>query len=371
MHHTRVLQRRTARLTIVTLAVAVLLVAAGFAGYGLHDTDATGGTMAGAGTAAATIPPAPANLAQLPLPAVAPPVGDRGPELVKYNITVKEVVAQLDDGVAYTYWTYNGTVPGPMMRVRVGDTVQVTLNNPAGNSVTHSIDMHAAAGPGGGSAVMQVAPGESKTIQFIAETPGVFVYHCATPPAAMHIAMGMFGLIVVEPAGGLPTVDHEYYVMESEFYIEGSRGQPGLHQMSMDKLLAETPDYDVFNGSVDSLNGTRALQATTGQTVRIFFGDAGPNEISSFHVIGQVMTRVAPYGAIASPGQPSEYMTNVQTILVPAGGAIMAELTPTVPGDYTLVDHSLSRVLKGGSATLHVTGSQLDPNSFKVVQPGS
>ena len=372
MSHFRLLRSHAARLTVLALMVAVLIVAAGFAGYGVRGNGAAGDMAMGGNAAAAGtgVQPAPANLTRLPQPQVAPPVGSRGPELVKYNLEIKEVVAQLDDGVAYKYWTFNGTVPGPMLRVREGDTVQITLTNPATSSVTHSIDLHAVSGPGGGATAMQVTPGHSATFQFIAEHPGAYVYHCATPPAPMHISNGMYGLIVVEPAGGLPKVDQEFYVMQGDIYIAGNAGQPGLHDMSMTKMLAETPDYVVFNGSVNALNGDNALQAKTGETVRIFFGDGGPNLTSSFHVIGQIFTRVAPYGAIADAGQPSEWLTNVQTTTVPPGAATIVELKPDVPGNYTLVDHALSRVMKGASATLHVTGDQIDPASFKVIQPG-
>ena len=372
MNPLRLLRRRAARLTILTVTVAALIVGAGFAGYGVRGSGGTNGmAMSGNAAAAGTgVQPAPANLAPLPQPQVAPPVGTRGPELVKYNLEIKEVVAQLDDGVAYHYWTFNGTVPGPMLRVRVGDTVQITLTNPSTSSVTHSIDLHAVSGPGGGATDMQVTPGHSATFQFVAEHPGAYVYHCATPPPAMHIANGMYGMIVVEPAGGLPQVDQEFYVMQGDMYIDGTAGQPGLHDMSMTKMAAETPDYVVFNGSVNSLTGANALQAKTGQTVRIFFGDGGPNLTSSFHVIGQIFTRVAPDGAIADADQPSEWLTNVQTTTVPPGAATVVELKPDVPGNYTLVDHALSRAMKGASATLHVGGDQLDPNSFKVIQMG-
>ena len=313
-------------------------------------------------SATATVAAAPANLTALPQPAVAPPVGDRGPQLVKYELTAKEVTGKLDDGVAFTYWTFDGTVPGPMLRVREGDTVQLTLHNAPGTLVAHSIDLHAVSGPGGGATVSQVSPGHTAVFQFLAEHPGVYMYHCATPPAAMHIAMGMFGLIVVEPAGGLPAVDHEYYVMQSEFYLEGERAQPGLHAMSTDKMLDENPDYVVFNGSLGSLTGANALQAKTGETVRIFFGDAGPDLTSSFHVIGQVMSQVAVEGG-------SLMNTDVQTTVVPPGGATTIELKPDVPGDYMFVDHALSRAIKGAAGMIHVTGPD-NPDVFETIQPG-
>ena len=364
MHKSTMRLRRFPFLLVSIMAILVLVVtsACGSNGSAATKTGNENSSMNMAMGASATVAAAPANLTSLPQPEVAPPVGNRGPELVKYEMTAEEVTGQLDSGVAFSYWTFDGTVPGPMLRVREGDTVQITLHNAPGTLVAHSIDLHAVSGPGGGATVSQVSPGHTAVFQFLAETPGTFVYHCATPPAAMHIAMGMFGLIVVEPAGGLPAVDHEYYVMQSEFYLTGERGQPGLQQMSDTKMLDENPDYVVFNGAVGALTGDHALQAKTGDTVRIFFGDAGPNLISSFHVIGQIMKSVTVEGG-------SLINTNVQTTVVPPGGATMIELQPDVPGDYMMVDHALSRAIKGAMGTLHVTGPE-NPGVFQTIQPG-
>lgn len=371
MNHIEAQVRRFPIMLASVLLVLVLISGAAYAAVSGNISFNTGGSespvpAAAAADATPTIPAAPANLVRLSQPEVAAPVGNRGPQLVEYTLEAKEVVGQLDDGVAFTYWTFNDTVPGPMLRVREGDTVRITLKNAPGTLVAHSIDLHAVSGPGGGGGVTQVSPGHTAVFEFKAEHPGTYVYHCATPPAAMHIAMGMFGLIVVEPAGGLPQVDHEFYVMQSEFYIDGKQGQPGLHDMSttesMDKMMAEDPDYVVFNGSVGALTEERALTAKTGETVRIFFGDAGPNLTSSFHVIGQIMKDVAVEGG-------SLVNHDVQTTVVPPGGATMIELQPDVPGDYMLVDHALSRVMKGAAGTLHVTGPE-NPGVFKVIEHG-
>lgn len=367
MHHTTTQLRRFPILLVSILAIVVLVVSTacgsldGSAATKSSDEHA-GMNMNTGSSATATVAAAPANLTSLPQPAVAPPVGNRGPQLVKYEMTAEQVTGKLDDGVAFTYWTFDGTVPGPMLRVRQGDTVQITLHNAPSDIVAHSIDLHAVSGPGGGASVSQVSPGHTAIFQFLAETPGTFVYHCATPPAAMHIAMGMFGLIVVEPAGGLPAVDHEYYVMQSEFYLTGQRGEPGLQEMSTDKMMDENPDYVVFNGAVGALTGDHMLQAKTGETVRIFFGDAGPNLTSSFHVIGQIMKSVAVEGG-------SLTNTDVQTTVVPPGGATMIELQPDVPGTYMMVDHALSRVLKGAAGMIHVTGPD-NPGVFQTIEPG-
>lgn len=293
----------------------------------------------------------PATAPRLDQPLVAAPVGTRGPQTVTVDIEVKEVVAQLDDGITYPYWTFGGTVPGPMVRVRQGDSVEVTLRNPETNRVTHSIDLHAVTGPGGGAKVTQTAPGQHASFRFQALQPGVYVYHCASPPVPQHVANGMYGLIVVEPPEGLAPVDREFYVMQGDFYLEGARSAKGERPFAMDRMLDEHPEFVLFNGAVGSLVGERSLQARVGETVRIFFGVGGPNLTSSFHVIGEIFDRVHPEGS-------SEAVSNVQTTLVPAGGAALVEFKVDVPGDFILVDHSLGRLTKGAAAILHVEGPE-------------
>ncbi|RIK35706.1 MAG: nitrite reductase, copper-containing [Chloroflexi bacterium] len=297
---------------------------------------------------------------RLPSPSVAPPVGNRGPQELKVEIEIVEKVAYVDDGVAFEYWTFGGTVPGPMVRARVGDTVELTLKNPASSKMSHNIDLHAVTGPGGGGAVTLVAPGESKTFRWKAMNPGVYVYHCATAPIPQHISAGMYGLAVIEPEGGLPPVDREFYVMQGDLYLAGARGEKGLRGFDFDKLYDERPDYVIFNGAVGSLAEERALQAKVGETVRIFFGVGGPNVVSSFHVIGEIFDRVMLEGA-------SEWSTNVQTTLVPAGGATIVEFSIDVPGTYMLVDHSLGRLAKGAIGMLVADGPE-NPDVFMVVQ---
>jgi nitrite reductase (NO-forming) len=304
----------------------------------------------------ATAPAAATAAPRLPQPKVAPPVGQRAAMTVKVNLEIQEVVATLDDGVTYTYWTFGGTVPGPMIRVRQGDTVELTLTNPASSATAHNIDLHAVNGPGGGGEATMVAPGQSKTFTFQALNPGVFVYHCATAPVPHHISSGMYGMIVVEPPQGLPKVDREFYVMQGELYLEGDRADKGLRTFSMTKMLAEQPDYVFFNGSVGALTGDNALKAKTGETIRIFFGVGGPNLTSSFHVIGEIFDRVAVEGA--SLEDPAQWATNVQSTGVPTGGATIVEFKVDVPGKYSLVDHSLGRALKGAAAVLVVEGPE-------------
>ncbi|ACZ43050.1 nitrite reductase, copper-containing [Thermobaculum terrenum ATCC BAA-798] len=305
--------------------------------------------MGGQGSADQSV----ADLQRLPLPKVAPPVGDRPPKLVKVYLETKEVRALIDDNVPYTFWTFNGTVPGPMIRVRVGDTVEITLKNSMDSKMYHSIDLHAVNGPGGGSTVTQVGPGQTAVFRFKALNPGVYIYHCATPPVPEHIANGMYGLVVVEPAGGLPKVDREFYVMQGDFYVDNG-------QFSLQKMLDENPTYVVFNGSVGSLQGSRALQAKVGDRVRIFFGVGGPNLASSFHVIGEIFDRVAPEGA-------TTWEKNVGVTLVPAGGTAMVEFRLNEPGDYTLVDHSIGRTMKGAVGTLHVEGKS-NPSIYRSIK---
>ncbi len=281
-----------------------------------------------------------------------PPVGARPPKLVKVHLVTEEAEARLAPGVTYTYWTFNGKIPGPMIRARVGDRVQLTLSNAPGSLMVHSIDLHAVIGPGGGSALLQVAPGESKTITFKVTRPGLFVYHCATPMVAEHIASGMFGMILVEPPGGLPKVDHEFYVMQSEIYTSGGFGEGGHQRFDAAKLIAEQPTYMVFNGTVDALKTEHPLKAKVGDTVRIFFGDGGPNLTSSFHVIGEIMDKAWAWGSLSNPPE-----RDIQTISVPPGGALVAQFKVHVPGRYILVDHALGRMVQGLAGYLEVSGA--------------
>jgi len=235
--------------------------------------------------------------------------------------------------------------------VRVGDTVEVHLKNAAESTLIHSVDFHAATGPGGGAASTQTDPGKETTVKFKALIPGLYVYHCATPMVAHHIANGMYGLILIEPEGGLPPVDREFYVMQGEIYTEGQYGHQGSQEFSVDKLLNERPEYFVFNGSVGALSKLHPMHAKVGETVRIFFGVGGPNYTSSFHVIGEIFDRVYNLGSVLS-----EPLRGVQTVTVPAGGAVITEFKVDYPGNYTLVDHALSRLERGLVGVLHVDG---------------
>ena len=284
-------------------------------------------------------------------PEVPPPIERDYPTTVVVRLETTEFVGRLADGVEYTFWTFGGTVPGRFIRIREGDEVEFHLSNRPDSRSPHNIDLHAVTGPGGGASSSFVAPGQTATFRFKALNPGLYVYHCATAPVGMHIANGMYGLILVEPAGGLPPVDHEYYVMQGEVYTTGSYGQPGLQGFDMEKALAEQPDYVVFNGAVGSLTGAGALHAEVGETVRLFAGNGGPNLISSFHVIGEIFDRVYHEAG-------SEATENVQTTLLPAGGAAIVEFETQVPGNYFVVDHSIFRAFnKGALGILEVAGA--------------
>jgi nitrite reductase (NO-forming) len=285
---------------------------------------------------------------------------------VKINLESVEVVGQLADGTTYDYWTFNGKVPGPFYRVRVGDTVEVHFKNSANSSMSHSVDFHAVTGPGGGAVFSNTMPGEETTFTFKALIPGLFVYHCATPMVAHHISNGMYGMILVEPGGVLPPVDREFYVMQGEIYTNEAFGSTGHLTENVPALLNEDPEYFVLNGAVGGLTTQKPLKARVGETARIFFGVGGPNFTSSFHVIGEMFDRVYDQASLTSPA-----LTNVQTTTVPPGGATMVEFQLQVPGRYILVDHALSRLQRGLAGYLLVDGPAAPEIFDGTPMPGS
>ena len=283
-------------------------------------------------------------------PMVPPPITRTTPALVKIELEVVEKVMQMADGVDYTFWTFGGSVPGRFMRIREGDTVEFWLENHPNNKLPHNIDLHAVTGPGGGAASTFTAPGHKSRFTFQALNPGLYMYHCATAPVGMHIANGMYGMIYVQPKKPLPKVDHEYYVVQGDFYTDADFGTKGLQPFSMKRAIDEKPSYVVFNGSAMSLVGDRALKAKVGETVRLFVGNGGPNLVSSFHVIGEIFDRVYTEGG-------SHAQENVQTTIIPAGGAAIVEFQLNTDGTYILVDHSIFRAFnKGALGMLKVEG---------------
>jgi nitrite reductase (NO-forming) len=269
---------------------------------------------------------------------------------VVIDIEIKEVTLPIAGDTTYTFWTFGGRVPGQFIRVRQGDTVELHLKNAPDNKMPHNIDLHAVTGPGGGAPRTFTAPGHETEFTFQALRQGLYVYHCAAAPVGMHIANGMYGLILVEPPEGLPRVDREYYVMQGDFYTAGAYHDKGLQPFDVQKAIDEKPTYVLFNGSEGSLTGKNALHASVGDKVRLFVGNGGPNLVSSFHVIGEIFDRVHREGG-------SLIESNVQTTLIPAGGAAIVEFTARVPGDYALVDHSIFRAFnKGAVGTIVVDG---------------
>lgn len=287
-------------------------------------------------------------------------VGDRAPKHVVVDLVTTEVEGKLGEGSSYRYWTFNNTVPGPFIRVRVNDTVTVNMKNAIESTHIHSVDFHAVTGPGGGAAVTQAPPGQTKSFTFKALQAGLYVYHCATPMVAQHITNGMYGMILVEPEGGLSPVDREFYIMQGELYTAERHGSNGRHEFSLQKMLDEKPEHMMFNGNMMALTKTHKLEANVGETVRMFFGVGGPNLTSSFHVIGEIFDRVYDQASLTSPP-----LTNVQTTLVPPGGATMVEFKVDYPGNYLIVDHALARAEKGLAGILVVKG-KADPAIFNT-----
>ena len=285
-------------------------------------------------------------------PEVPPPTDRDHPAKVRVKMETVEKTMTMEDGVEYHYWTFNGDVPGQMIRVREGDTVEVEFSNNPSSTVPHNVDFHAATGQGGGAEATFTAPGHTSTFSFKALQAGLYIYHCAVAPVGMHIANGMYGLILVEPKEGLPKVDKEFYIVQGDFYTKGKKGAQGLQPFDMDKAIAEQPEYVVFNGHVGSIAGDNALKAKAGETVRMYVGNGGPNLVSSFHVIGEIFDKVyVEAGKLINE--------NVQSTLIPAGGAAIVEFKADIPGSYTLVDHSIFRAFnKGALGQLKVEGAE-------------
>eukprot|EP01090_Pellita_catalonica_P016740 TRINITY_DN4882_c0_g4_i3.p1 TRINITY_DN4882_c0_g4~~TRINITY_DN4882_c0_g4_i3.p1 ORF type:complete len:493 (-),score=111.56 TRINITY_DN4882_c0_g4_i3:6204-7610(-) len=297
-------------------------------------------------------------------PYVPASVGNRSAKKLLVNMEILEKEGTMTDGVEYVYWTFGGSVPGSFIRTRVGDEVEFTLSNHPDNRLPHNIDLHAVTGPGGGATSSFVAPGHEKTFSFKTLNPGLYVYHCATAPVGMHIANGMYGLILVEPEGGLPKVDKEYYIMQGDFYTKGENGEPGLQPFDMRKAVDEDADYVVFNGSVGALTGDNAITANVGETVRLFVGNGGPNLTSSFHVIGEIFDNVHVEGG-------SVINKDVQTTSIPAGGAAIVDFKVDVPGTFILVDHAIFRAFnKGALGMLKVKGEESKKIYSGVKQEG-
>jgi nitrite reductase (NO-forming) len=284
-------------------------------------------------------------------PLVPPPITRKHATKVIVELEVIEKEMEIMDGVKYMFWTFGGTVPGKFIRVREGDLVEFHLKNHPSSKLPHNIDLHAVTGQGGGASSTFTAPGHETVFSFTALNKGLFIYHCATAPVGMHIANGMYGLILVEPKEGLPKVDKEFYICQGDFYTKGAYGESGTQPFDMSKALTETPDYVLFNGKVGALTGDNVIKAKPGEKVRLFVGNGGPNLVSSFHVIGEIFDNVYVEGG-------NLINHNVQTTLIPAGGSAITEFRCEIPGSYILVDHSIFRTFnKGSLGILKVEGT--------------
>lgn len=295
-------------------------------------------------------------------PEVPPAISRAGGANVTVELETIEKKGPIAEGVEYTYWTFNGTVPGPFVRVKEGDTITFNLHNNKDSKNIHSIDIHAVTGPGGGAKASQTPPGGKTAFQWKALNPGIYIYHCASAHIPTHIANGMYGLLLVEPANGLPKVDREYYVVQGDFYTKGKTGEKGLQAFDVKKARAEQPTYVKFNAMATPGN----LKANVGETVRLYVGNGGPNMTSAFHVIGEIFDTVYQLGAVGS--EPAK---NVQTTVVPPGGAAIVEFKADVPGAYILVDHAIFRAIdKGAVGILEVAGGD-QPQVFKALKSGA
>ena len=339
--------------TMLTGSVALILSALAFAAEPPSATTAPLPGPAAKGADPEVVGPVEKAVLTQP-PFVPPPIKRKHPAKVLIELEVREVVKKMADGVDYLFWTFGGDVPGSFIRVREGDLIEFRLANHPSSKMPHNIDLHAVTGPGGGAASSFTAPGHVSQFSFKAINPGLYVYHCATAPVGMHVANGMYGLILVEPAsGGMPPVDREYYVMQGDFYTAGRFGEEGLQPFDQQKAEDENPSYVVFNGSVGSLVGDKSLKANVGETIRLYIGNGGPNLISSFHVIGEIFDNVYMEGGIKVTQQ------HVQTTLVPAGGSAVVDFKVDVPGTLVIVDHSLFRAFnKGALGMIKVEGPE-------------
>jgi len=280
------------------------------------------------------------------------PIDRDEPEHHEVELTVEEVTAEIEEGKTFNFLTYDGQIPGPMVRVREGDTVSFTMENPPENEMAHNVDFHAVYGTGGGSVATTAAPGESGDVGFTAEYPGAFIYHCAVPRVDYHISAGMFGMIVVEPKDGLAPVDRELYFGQHEVYTDGADGHQTFDPEAMKR---EDPNYVVLNGEAYAFSADKRgpIEVDRGDTVRVFFVDGGPNLTSSFHPIGNVWARAHRDGSLAAAEE------NVQTMTVPPGSCMVGTMETPVPERIHLVDHALSRVRhKGLLADVDVVGEE-------------
>jgi nitrite reductase (NO-forming) len=312
--------------------------------------------LATLGSASSGSPPTPENAAAAvsPLsiastapvahaaPATLPPLIGNG-EAVSVTLVATDATVEIASGVQYRAWTFGGTVPGPVLHVRQGQSVNLTFIN--NGTMTHSIDLHAAqVAPN--VAYRSVNPHEKVEFSFVAQVPGAFLYHCGTYPVLQHIANGMYGAIIVDPAQPLPAADASYVLVQGEWYSQQVSGT----QMSGDynKMMNVTPDEVVFNGVAFQYND-HPLSAKVGQRVRLYVVDAGPSLPSSFHIIGGIFTAVYP------DGDATHALTGVSTYPIAPGQGAVFDAIMQQPGKYPIVDHSMRDMMIGAVGVLNVT----------------
>ena len=294
--------------------------------------------------------------------AIPDPIDRSEPTTHEITLTYEEVTAEIEPGVTFNFMTFDGRIPGPMVRIRQGDTVELTVENLDENTLQHNVDFHAVYGTGGGSVATTAAPGKANALQFRAEYPGAFIYHCAVPNLDMHISSGMFGMILVEPADGLPAVDREFYFGQHEIYTDKQAGEEGAHAFNMGSMANEQPTYVVLNGEKYAWAAAARgpLEVEQGETVRVYLVNGGPNLSSNFHPIGNVWTRAYRDGGLPTDEDLAQYADkNIQTMTVPPGSCMVGEMDTPVPERIKLVDHALSRVVrKGLLAEVDVVGEE-------------
>ena len=327
-------------------------------------------------TPVAELQPAPEGEQHLSYaPDVAPPITRTDQRIWEVHIESIEGVCPLDPakGITTDMWGFRMAgdaevvcgSPGPVLRGRVGDVARITLTNRPENTHPHNIDFHAVTGQGGGAADLTVDPGESATIEVRLLYPGAFMYHCAYGDVPSHIAHGMYGMFIVDPEEPLHEVDHEWAIMQSEWYV-GDPGDDGEAPYDPDALFDEEPRFVTFNGRTDALTGDNALQMAVGERARIFFVNEGLNLDSNFHPIGSHWDVVYPEGATHAANR---VIRGSQSTLVVAGGGTVVEIQAIVPSTIILVDHALVRTFyKGAIGLIVVTGSE-DPEVFSATTP--
>jgi nitrite reductase (NO-forming) len=280
---------------------------------------------------------------QAPHPAVAPPYNPSAVVDLVINMDDRQAI-EVAPGSYFEGWTFNGTVPGPVIRVRQGATVNVTLVNEG--RLPHSLDFHSARTQIGN--YRNVPPGEQFTWSFVARVPGVFMYHCGTPPALQHIGNGMYGVMIVDPDPPLPAADREYVLVQSEFYY-GQKQANGVITGDFMKMQKFDADAVVFNGHQTQYRD-HPLVAEPGELVRFHLVDAGPTFNSAFHVVGEIFERVYAGGNPA----PENIDSGIQTALVPVGGGATFDVRPEEAGDYLFVSHAFAHANKGAVGVLRV-----------------